>query len=125
MTRTMKMVSANKLRKSQELLRQVGVCAEEVRGMLSQMPPAAPAGEEWSRKVVTPRALVLLVTSDADLALPAPARGRLLARLGASGGRVTLELVPGDGAFLDRPGERERAWGRITRFARSAGTSTP
>jgi F-type H+-transporting ATPase subunit gamma len=67
MTRTMKMVSANKLRKSQELLKHASACADEVQGMLSRLPAEAVCAEEWGNRVANPMALVLVVTSDRGL----------------------------------------------------------
>ena len=69
MTRTMKMVSANKLRKSQELLKQAGICTEQVDSMVARLPAEAleAAREECGRRAESPRALVLLISSDRGL----------------------------------------------------------
>jgi F-type H+-transporting ATPase subunit gamma len=69
MTRTMKMVSANKLRKAQELLKKADGYQHGVEGILHRIPPSlwCPETAEHPRRPEERTALVLLLTSDRGL----------------------------------------------------------
>jgi F-type H+-transporting ATPase subunit gamma len=71
MTRTMKLVSANKLRRSQELLQHVEHCDRFLRGVLARLPRdtvrAAACAPDRPGRAPAPRVLALLVTSDRGL----------------------------------------------------------
>ena len=69
LTKTMKLVSVNKLRRAQEAEKRVGLIATRLSGVLGRLGPAVAAGEHV---LVTPRksiktVMVLVITSDRGL----------------------------------------------------------
>lgn len=69
LTKTMKLVSVNKLRRAQDAEKRVGLIAERLSGILGRMGPSVVAGEH---ALVTPRksvktVLLLVITSDRGL----------------------------------------------------------